>query len=452
MANNPTAIRSDGKFRARVLLATAIEIGDLVYRDPSTYDLLPAADQTDQLSEEANQRLFAKHFAGVSENRSVAASDSADVLVDARLHADFRFTAPSATYRFGELLAISEAASGTALSNSTVEKTTDPDLAIFVVSQESADASAATEVICRILPGRGLAAQLATASEPNVETLAGTKTLTEDDKHVQILDPGGSDRNVILPPEALGLVYTVINSADADETLTILNDGSTITVANVDRGGVASLECDGTSWFAVSGNQHGPAVNVATMAATLTMDGTSALVQILDPDSAVRIVLMPTEAVAKGRGVYKIVNNATAGVGFAETITIKEDSNTTFLKYLRPGESCELVCDGTAWHVVSESFGSSGQVEAQSTVAGALALTDAMLPVQRITTDAGAVLVLPAEAGTNREFLIAHVAGAHIMRVDNDAAGVIITDIGNGENGRVWSDGTNWYGETFQIT
>src|SRR5262245_28274259 len=60
------------KFLGAVDSATAIEIGDLVYLD--TDDVKPASSQTDQLSEEANQALFAARFAGVA----MQASDAGD--------------------------------------------------------------------------------------------------------------------------------------------------------------------------------------------------------------------------------------------------------------------------------------------------------------------------------------------------------------------------------------
>ena len=52
------------KFVGAVDSATVIEIGDLVYLDGD--DIKPASSQADQLSEEANQALFAARFAGTA--------------------------------------------------------------------------------------------------------------------------------------------------------------------------------------------------------------------------------------------------------------------------------------------------------------------------------------------------------------------------------------------------
>ena len=41
-------------------------------------------------------------------------------------------------------------------------------------------------------------------SRINSETLTGTKTLVDNDKSLQILDPGGANRTVKLPPERFG--------------------------------------------------------------------------------------------------------------------------------------------------------------------------------------------------------------------------------------------------------
>lgn len=84
----------------------------------------------------------------------------------------------------------------------------------------------------------------------NNETLAGTKTLTEADSHNQRLDPGGADRIVILPAEAVSTdaSFDIFNAADADETITINDDGGS-TIAVITEGQSVELACDGTTWF-----------------------------------------------------------------------------------------------------------------------------------------------------------------------------------------------------------
>lgn len=62
-----------------------------------------------------------------------------------------------------------------------------------------------------------------------VETLAGAKTIDDDDRMVLKLDPGGAARDVNLPAEGeidpAGRLYFIVNAADAAENLVVKNDG-----------------------------------------------------------------------------------------------------------------------------------------------------------------------------------------------------------------------------------
>jgi hypothetical protein len=81
----------------------------------------------------------------------------------------------------------------------------------------------------------------------NTETLTGDKTLTDADDPVQVLDPGGANRDVNLPAEAgtnHGIVF--VNTADADENLVIKNDGGD-TIITVHQGQVLYVIPDGSS-------------------------------------------------------------------------------------------------------------------------------------------------------------------------------------------------------------
>lgn len=92
-------------------------------------------------------------------------------------------------------------------------------------------------------------------TDPNTETLAGTKTMVEGDKTVQFLDPGGAGRAITLPAEAtsVGRVFLIFNTADATEALTISEDGGT-TRATVTQNEACILVCDGTSWRGLVGS------------------------------------------------------------------------------------------------------------------------------------------------------------------------------------------------------
>ena len=80
----------------------------------------------------------------------------------------------------------------------------------------------------------------------NVETLAGTKTLVAKDSQFQALDPNGSNRDVLLPPELDGLRYDILHDGGANN-LVISNDagGNIVTLTT---GQSATVVCDGSVW------------------------------------------------------------------------------------------------------------------------------------------------------------------------------------------------------------
>lgn len=69
---------------------------------------------------------------------------------------------------------------------------------------------------------------------------------------IQILDPAGASRTVLLPAEAAvkGKMFFFRNAAsDGAETLTIEEDSSTTAIAVLEKDESAMLFCDGTSWY-----------------------------------------------------------------------------------------------------------------------------------------------------------------------------------------------------------
>ncbi|MBI1899752.1 MAG: hypothetical protein HYS13_01400 [Planctomycetia bacterium] len=233
------------KFQGAVDSATVIEIGDLVYHDAD--DVKPAGSQADQLSEEANQALFAAKFAGVAMQASP--SGKTDPI---RVAADgiFEFDCPSGTFEVGDLVGASENAGGTALLDQQVEPVTRPENAIgYVVQREP---TAVTKVKVRLLSREGGLLQLLRQEKRQssvVQALAGNKTLTADDPRIQVLDPGGAGRDVVLPPEAAskGLDFYIHNSADAAEVLSVKEDGGTA-ICTPTQNETAYVYCDGTTW------------------------------------------------------------------------------------------------------------------------------------------------------------------------------------------------------------
>tara|TARA_Y100000310_G_scaffold318644_1_gene372984 strand:- start:537 stop:881 length:345 start_codon:yes stop_codon:yes gene_type:complete len=86
------------------------------------------------------------------------------------------------------------------------------------------------------------------------ETLAGGKTLTVNSPTLQMLDPGGSARTVVLPAEADsdGLVFIISNEADAAEIITVDDDAGAAIVTPT-QNEAAIVWCDGTSWAGMVG-------------------------------------------------------------------------------------------------------------------------------------------------------------------------------------------------------
>lgn len=81
------------------------------------------------------------------------------------------------------------------------------------------------------------------------QTLTGTWTMDDDMPSVQFLDPGGAARTVLLPPEAKGLWFRIVNTADADELITVKEDSNTTTIGTVSRGESQFFLCNGTTWY-----------------------------------------------------------------------------------------------------------------------------------------------------------------------------------------------------------
>jgi len=87
----------------------------------------------------------------------------------------------------------------------------------------------------------------------NVETLSDDKTLSYSDAAIQVLDPGGSARNVDLPADQVGQAYLIVNTADAAETITVRDDGDTA-IADVAQNEAAYFVNTGSGYVALSGN------------------------------------------------------------------------------------------------------------------------------------------------------------------------------------------------------
>lgn len=121
--------RDDCKSSILVADATVIENGELLFLDSTTAK--PASSQTDQLSEPANQRLFASLFLGAAAGGKLASQTWIDsILVDWDPTAEREYDCVSETHQVGDLMGVDEADSGTALNATRLVKVTDEALAI----------------------------------------------------------------------------------------------------------------------------------------------------------------------------------------------------------------------------------------------------------------------------------------------------------------------------------
>ena len=89
---------------------------------------------------------------------------------------------------------------------------------------------------------------------PYVATLAGNLTVDKSFPPLLVLDPGGAARTVTLPAEAdsEGLVFLIVNTADAAEALTIEDDAAG-SVGSIAQNEMGLAVCDGTAWHLMVG-------------------------------------------------------------------------------------------------------------------------------------------------------------------------------------------------------
>lgn len=81
----------------------------------------------------------------------------------------------------------------------------------------------------------------------NAETIAGNKTLVLEDSTFQIINGGGSDRDVILPAETDGIWYWIKNSGGTNNL--VVKDDAAATIATIANGEGALFVCDGANWL-----------------------------------------------------------------------------------------------------------------------------------------------------------------------------------------------------------
>lgn len=94
------------------------------------------------------------------------------------------------------------------------------------------------------------------------QTLGAEFAMDADMPTLLSLDPGGSDRDVLLPAESKGLFFIISNTADALESLTVKEDSDTTTIASLeqDEAGLffcATNEAGNLEWKAIVSSAGG---------------------------------------------------------------------------------------------------------------------------------------------------------------------------------------------------
>jgi hypothetical protein len=122
------------------ILVTA---GDFMFLD--TDDVKPFSSMADQLTLALNQARGSRLFMGIARDHRAAADTGAVAKFPVVTDAKVEYPCSSATFEIGDMVAPVEDAGGTYLENQKVVKTTDPSLAIGVVTKRYAAATTTVE-------------------------------------------------------------------------------------------------------------------------------------------------------------------------------------------------------------------------------------------------------------------------------------------------------------------
>ncbi len=81
-------------------------------------------------------------------------------------------------------------------------------------------------------------------------TISAQLALDRDEPPVQVIDPGGSGRDVLLPPEEEGLTFFILNAEDVSGDLTVKEDSDTTTIDVLPPGRMMQFTCANGTWRA----------------------------------------------------------------------------------------------------------------------------------------------------------------------------------------------------------
>lgn len=92
----------------------------------------------------------------------------------------------------------------------------------------------------------------------NAQLLAATLNLGDTDEALQLLDPGGANRLVVLPDEAAtNHAFEILNTADAEEKLTVMDYALAKVLAVLSKGDSARFDSDGSAYRSARKWQRG---------------------------------------------------------------------------------------------------------------------------------------------------------------------------------------------------
>lgn len=89
--------------------------------------------------------------------------------------------------------------------------------------------------------------QVIQANNLGTHTCTGSVTLTKRTAQNMMIDPGGASRDVMLPAVENGLFFSIVNTADANESLVVKNAGGS-TIGTVGQGECGEFWSDGSAW------------------------------------------------------------------------------------------------------------------------------------------------------------------------------------------------------------
>lgn len=154
-------------------------------------------------------------------------------------------------------------------------------------------------------------------------------------------------------------------------------------------------------------------VGVTTISATMTMTDGHCGVQLVNGGTSTRKVLLPAEKNGGGQSVV-VVNK-----GISNDLQVKDDSDTTLIQTLRPGEGCVVSTDqdGPTWYV-ERCFNDQVPVFSQTFVYGEALQIDASFFVAPV-----AIRVISI---VNRPLVVGSDAGAVTAQMKKAASGTAI--------------------------